>query len=89
MNIIAAFPVQAYLFARLISLFSYYGEYLHDQTQFWCLMTVALAVGVGLCYFMLGWACNTVSFVSCPRSPTAAAGGSYHALNDSLRLTTL
>lgn len=64
----AAFPIQAYLFAKLISLFSYYGEYLHEQTQFWCLMTVALAGGVGVCYFMLGWACNTVSFVS-PKPP--------------------
>ncbi|KAF2186887.1 ABC transporter-like protein [Zopfia rhizophila CBS 207.26] len=58
----AAFPVQAYLFARMISLFAYYGDYLRDQTQFWCLMAVALAVGVGICYFILGWACNTVSF---------------------------
>ncbi|KAF2265269.1 ABC transporter-like protein [Lojkania enalia] len=58
----AAFPVQAYLFARLISLFAYYGDYLVDETQFWCLMTVVLAVGVGICYFALGWACNTVSF---------------------------
>ncbi|KAF2281083.1 ABC transporter-like protein [Westerdykella ornata] len=61
----AAFPVQAYLFARLITLFAYSGDYLRDQTQFWCLMMVALAVGVGVCYFVLGWACNTVSFVSC------------------------
>ncbi|KAF2119201.1 ABC transporter-like protein [Lophiotrema nucula] len=58
----AAFPIQAYLFAQLISLFAYYGEYLRQETQFWCLMTVALAVGVGICYFALAWACNTVSF---------------------------
>ena len=65
MDVTAAFPVQAYLFARLISLFGFYGDYLHEETQFWCVMTVALAVGVGICYFILGWACNTVSFVSC------------------------
>ncbi|PSN67765.1 ABC transporter-like protein [Corynespora cassiicola Philippines] len=59
----AAFPVQAYIFARLISLFSFYGDYLRNETQFWCLMTVVLAVGVGVCYFGLSWACNSVSFV--------------------------
>jgi hypothetical protein len=63
-TIIAAFPIQAYLFARLISLFAFYGDYLRDETQFWCIMTVVLAVGVGICYFILSWACNTVSFVS-------------------------
>lgn len=63
-TIIAAFPIQAYLFARLISLFAFYGEYLRDETQFWCIMTVVLAVGVGVCYFVLSWACNTISFVS-------------------------
>jgi ABC-type sulfate/molybdate transport systems ATPase subunit len=61
---IAAFPIQAYLYAELISLFGYYGEYLQHETQFWCLMTVALALGAAICYFILGWACNTVSFVS-------------------------
>ncbi|KAF2647760.1 ABC transporter-like protein [Lophiostoma macrostomum CBS 122681] len=58
----AAFPIQAYLYAELISLFGYYGEYLEHETQFWCLMTVALALGAAICYFVLGWACNTVSF---------------------------
>jgi len=60
----AAFPLQAYLFANLISLFAFYGEFLREATNFWCLMTVVLAVGVGICHFMLGWACSTVSFVS-------------------------
>ncbi|PVI03056.1 ABC transporter-like protein [Periconia macrospinosa] len=60
----AAFPLQAYLFANLISLFAFYGELLRAATNFWCLMTVILAIGVGLCHFVLGWACNTVSFVS-------------------------
>ncbi|KAF2008796.1 ABC transporter-like protein [Aaosphaeria arxii CBS 175.79] len=61
----AAFPVQSYLFAKLVSVFSYYGEYLIDETKFWCLMTVVLACCVGVCYFALGWTCNSVSFVRC------------------------
>lgn len=63
-NPLAAFPLQAYLFANLISLFAFSGYFLREATNFWCLMTVVLAVGVGICYFLLGWACNTVSFVS-------------------------
>ncbi|KAK7182630.1 ABC transporter [Paraphaeosphaeria sporulosa] len=58
----AAFPLQAYLIANLISLFAFYGEFLREATNFWCLMTVVLAIGVGICHFVLGWACNTVSF---------------------------
>ncbi|KAF2732822.1 ABC transporter-like protein [Polyplosphaeria fusca] len=57
-----AFPLQAYLFANLISLFAFYGDYLRSETQFWCVMTVVLAAGVGCTYFALGWACNTLSW---------------------------
>lgn len=62
--VIVAFPVYAYLFAKLIGLFSYTGQYLLDQTNFWCLMFTFLAIGVGICYFTLGWSSNTISFVS-------------------------
>ncbi|ORY18177.1 ABC transporter-like protein [Clohesyomyces aquaticus] len=58
----AAYPVQSYLFAQLISLFGFYGDYLRNETQFWCLMMVALAGGAFVAYLVLGWACNTVSF---------------------------
>jgi prepilin signal peptidase PulO-like enzyme (type II secretory pathway) len=52
------------LFAKLISLFDFWGQYLQDQTNFWCLMFTVLAAGVGVSYFVLGWSSNTVSFVS-------------------------
>jgi ATP-binding cassette subfamily B (MDR/TAP) protein 1 len=60
----AAFPVQSFLFAKLISLFDLYGDFLQNQTNFWCLMFTILAVAVGVSYFALGWSSNTVSFVS-------------------------
>jgi ATP-binding cassette, subfamily B (MDR/TAP), member 1 len=56
--------MHAFLFAKLISLFNFWGQYLQDQTNFWCLMFTALAAGVGVSYFILGWSSNTVSFVS-------------------------
>jgi ATP-binding cassette, subfamily B (MDR/TAP), member 1 len=62
--ITAAFPLQSYLFANLISVFNYWGEYLKNLTNFWCLMFFILAAGVGISYFILGWSSNTVSFVS-------------------------
>ncbi|PBP25821.1 P-loop containing nucleoside triphosphate hydrolase protein [Diplocarpon rosae] len=38
------------------------GEELSEETSWWCLMILALAVLVGLSYFVLGWSANTVSF---------------------------
>lgn len=60
----AAFPLHAFLFAKLISVFNFWGQLLRDQTSWWCLMFTLLAVGVGFSYFALGWSSNTVSFVS-------------------------
>lgn len=65
---IASAPLQAYLFAALLSLFQLRGEYLRDLTDFWCLMTVMLAVLVGLSYFAMGWSATTLAFVSYLRS---------------------
>lgn len=60
----ASAPVQAYLFAVLISLFSFLGspEWLHALTNFWCLMFTVLAIAVGLAYFALGWSATTTAF---------------------------
>lgn len=62
--LLAAFPLQAFLFAKLISVFAFWGVYLKEQTNWWCLMFTVLAIGVGVSYFALGWSSNTVSFVS-------------------------
>ncbi|KAF2705172.1 ABC transporter-like protein [Pleomassaria siparia CBS 279.74] len=53
--------LQAYLFARLFTGFAYWGEYLRTSTNFLCLMLLVVAAGIGLSYFALGWASNTVS----------------------------
>ncbi|CAK7225218.1 hypothetical protein SCUCBS95973_005787 [Sporothrix curviconia] len=60
----ASAPVQAYLFAVLISLFSWLGaiEWLHSLANFWCLMFTVLAIGVGISYFALGWSATTTAF---------------------------
>lgn len=61
---LASYAIQSYLFARLITSFAYWGEYLRKSTNFLCLMLVAVAFGVGSCYFVLGWISNTVSTVN-------------------------
>ncbi|TVY82150.1 ABC transporter BEA3 [Lachnellula suecica] len=55
-------PLHAFLFAKLVSLFNLWGQYLLDQTNFWCLMFLFLALGVGISHFTLGWSSNVISF---------------------------
>ncbi|KAL7624970.1 hypothetical protein AAE478_004184 [Parahypoxylon ruwenzoriense] len=55
-------PVQAFIFAALISSFSLWGDVLIAVTNFWCLMFVVLAGASGIGYFCLGWASTVVSF---------------------------
>jgi ATP-binding cassette subfamily B (MDR/TAP) protein 1 len=61
---IASSAIQAYLFARLISGFAYWGKQLVSSTSFLCLMLLTVAVGVGLSYFTLSWVSNSLSAVS-------------------------
>ncbi|KAI9647284.1 hypothetical protein NHQ30_003667 [Ciborinia camelliae] len=58
----ASFPLHAFLFAKLISLFNLWGQLLQMQTNYWCFMFTLLAIGVGISYYALGWSSNTVSF---------------------------
>ncbi|ORY57852.1 ABC transporter [Pseudomassariella vexata] len=58
----ASTPLQAYLFAMLVSLFSLWGPYLTSQVNFWCLMFVYLATGVGLSHMALAWSTTTLGF---------------------------
>ncbi|KAI2621014.1 P-loop containing nucleoside triphosphate hydrolase protein [Hypomontagnella submonticulosa] len=55
-------PVQAFLFAALISSFSLWGDTLIAVTNFWCLMFVVLASAAGIGYFALGFSSTVVSF---------------------------
>ncbi|KAJ0159128.1 Leptomycin B resistance protein pmd1 [Colletotrichum tanaceti] len=58
----ASTPVQAYLFAVLVSLFSYWGPFLKVIANHWCEMFMYLATGVGVSHFLLGWATTTIGF---------------------------
>ncbi|KAL1597186.1 hypothetical protein SLS60_008768 [Paraconiothyrium brasiliense] len=57
----SSYAIQSYLFARLITSFGFWGDYLRKATNFLCLMLFVVAIGVGLCYFVLGWVSNMVS----------------------------
>ncbi|KAK7994013.1 hypothetical protein PG989_007394 [Apiospora arundinis] len=59
----ASTPVQAYLFAILISSFAFWGDTLVQITNFWCLMFVVVAATVGLGYFALGFASTRIAFL--------------------------
>ncbi|KAK8036285.1 spermidine/putrescine import ATP-binding protein potA [Apiospora rasikravindrae] len=59
----ASTPVQAYLFATLISSFAFWGETLVQITNFWCLMFVIVAAAVGVGYFALGFASTRIAFL--------------------------
>ena len=60
----ATFAVQSFLFAKLVEVFQYLGQKLLDAANFWSLMFFIEAIGVGFCYFVLGWTANTISVVS-------------------------
>jgi hypothetical protein len=62
--LLASAPLQAYLFAALLSSFSIAAQYLIMLTNFWCLMFVVLAGCVGLGYFALSFASTRIAFVS-------------------------
>jgi ATP-binding cassette subfamily B (MDR/TAP) protein 1 len=51
----AGTPLQAWLFAKVIGLFLLSRYDVSDEASFWGLMWLALAGGVGLSYFTLGW----------------------------------
>lgn len=58
----AATPIQAYLFSMLLSLFSYWDTFLYRAVNFWVLMMVALAAGVGIGNAALGWSTTKLGF---------------------------
>ncbi|KAH9909896.1 P-loop containing nucleoside triphosphate hydrolase protein [Xylariomycetidae sp. FL2044] len=58
----ATTPLQAYIFANLISSFTYWGDVLIALTNFWCLMFVMLACTASAGYFCLGFTATRVSF---------------------------
>jgi ATP-binding cassette subfamily B (MDR/TAP) protein 1 len=51
----AAYPIQAFLMAKLILVFGEVDQKLIDDTNHWALLFVALACSTGAAYFVLGW----------------------------------
>ncbi|XXG94109.1 hypothetical protein Hte_000361 [Hypoxylon texense] len=53
----AAAPLQAYLFAKIIVVFTYVGDLdrFTSEANFWSLMWVVLAICIGVSYFILGF----------------------------------
>ena len=61
---IAAFPLQSWLFARLVQVFQYTGEKLVQAANFWSLMFFILALVMALFYFDVGFVSTFISMVS-------------------------
>ncbi|PQE27121.1 putative leptomycin B resistance pmd1 protein [Rutstroemia sp. NJR-2017a WRK4] len=57
----ACYPIQAYIFAQLISVFQYTGAQLTAAANHWSLMFFILAIGAFMVWFGMGWASNTVA----------------------------
>ncbi|PQE20885.1 putative leptomycin B resistance pmd1 protein [Rutstroemia sp. NJR-2017a BBW] len=57
----ACYPLQAYIFAQLISVFQYTGAQLTAAANHWSLMFFILAIGAFVVWFGMGWASNTVA----------------------------
>lgn len=60
----AAYPLQSWLFAKLIQVFSYTGQKLTDAANFWSLWFFVLSLGIAACYSAVGFATNRLSIVS-------------------------
>jgi hypothetical protein len=71
---IATYPLQAYLFAHLIQVFTLTGSDLVSKGNFWALMFFILACGTGIAYFVMGWAGHLVSIVSPHQLSTVKTG---------------
>jgi ATP-binding cassette subfamily B (MDR/TAP) protein 1 len=50
----AVYPIQAYVFAYMIQVFTYTGERLVREGNFWAGMFGVMAAGVGVFYFIMG-----------------------------------
>jgi ATP-binding cassette, subfamily B (MDR/TAP), member 1 len=61
----AAIPLQAYLFAKIINVFVLKGEELRRESEYWALMWLILAIGVGLSYLLLGYVSTHLQHYIC------------------------
>ncbi|KAH7162695.1 P-loop containing nucleoside triphosphate hydrolase protein [Dactylonectria estremocensis] len=59
----AAVPLQAWLFGKVIVAFQYTGSKMRSEGDFWSLMWVILAIGVGLSYFTVVFIATRMSTI--------------------------
>lgn len=57
-------PIQAYLFAKIINVFTLSGEAMLHSSEHWSLMWFVLAICVGCCYFTMAFSSTMLEYVS-------------------------
>lgn len=57
----AVYPIQAYVFAKIMNVFTYTGDRLRSDGNFYAGMFGVLAAGIGVAYFILGMAGHLIS----------------------------
>lgn len=57
----ASYAIQAWLLSELITVFTYTGARLVNQSKLWSLMLFVLSLGVGVCYALIGYFTNSLS----------------------------
>jgi ATP-binding cassette subfamily B (MDR/TAP) protein 1 len=63
-NKAAAYPLQSWIFAKLIDVFSFRDQKLTDAANFWSLWFFVLSLGIAACYSAVGFAANRLAIVS-------------------------
>ena len=63
MGCATAYPLQSFLFAKIVTAFQLTGSALIHASEHWGLMFFFLALGVGIMYAILGFFTNTLSVV--------------------------
>lgn len=66
MGCAAAYPLQAFLFAKIITTFQLTGSAIIHASEHWGLMFFFLALGVSIMYLALGWFANILAVVCKP-----------------------
>ncbi|KAJ5435516.1 ABC transporter integral membrane type 1 [Penicillium cf. griseofulvum] len=57
----SAYPLQSWLFAKLIDVFSFRGQKLTDAANFWSLWFFVLSLGIAACYSAVGFASSRLA----------------------------
>lgn len=64
-GVASATPLQAYLFAQVINIFTLPPEDLLNRAAFWSLMRLVLALAIGAFYFVMGFVSVNLQYFIC------------------------